>query len=264
MHFSANSGLNTAPKEFAMLNALFSMPAPATQFEPAPSKNHINTAILSSVRAAALDFGAASQSRHTLKDIVRLFIDFEHFRTLCEADLKSAFHEQRQAQAATLLAKEQGREARPNRIVRNRKGCWETLFRYFARHARLDADVHISADGHQGDYTCELVARKKRESVFEKFVQIGKELGISRGVIETVYVNAQVQAFAERGRSMEDRMADSPEENTEDSTADSPDQSDATASEPNAAQATSGTSQGKCRCHGLRLGFSSQCFRGPR
>ena len=207
--------------------------APPARHEPPPVRTtRIDSAILSSVHQAAIVFGTASESRTTLQDIARLLINFDHFRLLCVADLKNAFHEQRQALAANRLAKSEGKKTKPNRIVRNRKGSWETLFRYFARHTRLQRDVKISAHGHRGDYTCELVDKKEAKSKFEKGLRIFEELGISRASMEALYVSIQAQALAELQRSIDDPMADEPEESTADSTAGSPDQPHATASEP--------------------------------
>lgn len=176
-----------------------------TQPEPSPSQTSlINTAILSCVREAAIVFGTASQSRTALQDSACLLTDFDHFNALCVADLKSAFNEQRLAQSANRIAKTQGKKTQPNRIVRNRKGSWETLFRYFARHARIGFDIDIRAHGHQGDYTCELVAKEKRESEFEKAMRVCEEHGMPRADLEALYL-----------RSLEDRMEDEAAESTD-------------------------------------------------
>src|SRR5687768_3521189 len=74
-------------------------------------------AILATVHEGARGRGTAATHRRALREKARYLTDVEHFKRLCLADLKAAFHADPDTRS---------------RSHRQRRRAWLALFRYFA------------------------------------------------------------------------------------------------------------------------------------
>jgi hypothetical protein len=125
-----------------------------------------DAAILATVRQGAGGRRHNLANRRALKEKAAYLANFEHFRRLCLADLRQAFHEDRQE---------------GTRSVKYRRLAWTTLFGHFADYHRIGKALRIQALDRQGNYACELIdSQHEEEDDWEEFVALAKQFGIRR------------------------------------------------------------------------------------
>ena len=158
-------------------------PASVTLASPAPTFAGGDQSIRSRVFAVIGHNHTGSVNtqhlRRLMREVVTWIPDFKEFATLCTEGLHIAWLHDREAKVRT---------------ARTSRAQWIRLFRYFARHRQIDADINIRAADKAGHYACELVTRRKDDANWREFFRLGQQLGVPR--VEMKRLKAQAEARA--------------------------------------------------------------------
>lgn len=153
--------------------------------DPIPTPHAVtqrDALILVTIQASSDTRGHATTHRRALQAQARHIISFEHFRRLCLADIRMAYHADRQV---------------GSRRLKYRRLAWLALFRYYARHRGINQTLTLAALDRQGNYACTLADKKTQSAAtpdWRKLVRLACLFGITEHELTLLRKNKQVGA----------------------------------------------------------------------